>query len=79
MNKIRPLTFVVVPVVDALEIVDSGIIEILTGEYDSIQISGMSIGDRVTYDYLVWVDAFKKTFIVLSLLFVSYLPKPTSY
>lgn len=43
------LTFVLVPVSDVMEIIHSGIVVVLSRKHDSIQISGMSISDRVSY------------------------------
>ena len=42
------LTLVVVPVVHALKVEDSGVVEVLAREDDVIQISRMGVGDRMT-------------------------------
>lgn len=64
-----------VPVLNTLEVIDASIVVILTGENDSVQIAGMSIGDRVTYCCLESQGLIEHT-VALDLLFVSYLPKP---
>ena len=42
------LTLVVVPVVHALKVEDSGVVKVLAREDDVIQISGMGVGDGMT-------------------------------
>ena len=37
-----------VPVVHTLEVEDSSVVEVLAGEDDVIQVSWVSVGDRVT-------------------------------
>jgi len=40
-------TFILIPDIDSVKVGDTGIVVVLTGEYNGIQVSRVSIGDRM--------------------------------
>lgn len=42
------LTFILLPLVHIREIIDTGVVEVLTGENDAVDVTGVSIRDRVS-------------------------------
>lgn len=42
------LTLVLLPLVDIREIIDTGIVEVLAGENDAVDVTGVSIRNRVS-------------------------------
>jgi hypothetical protein len=66
------LTLVVLPLVDVLKVVDPGVVVILAGEQEVIDVAGMGVRNGVAYVVSAALPAEHA-----DVLLVSYLPKPT--
>ena len=73
-KELCSLTLAVFPVRDIFEVVDSGVVVVLTREHNLVQVARMSVRNWVS-----WMVSLRLSSDILKdLLLVSHLPKPVS-